>query len=181
MKQSIFLVFLLVFIMSSCTEKEETVNLTSFEIQAEDVFMEGTNISLEEFDLFKRHNLEGIVPENYTYCEKIAETSETASVLLTEYEFTVPSHMDQKLERQTYFNQVLLAVKDSSDNKSVYKFTDKWEDFPIYEDIVPDGEKIECHFYLNGKLHMLTVTVTSSEDTQLYSVSLTYSSVSTNP
>ena len=140
------------------------------------------NSQTEKYDLFSRHGLSKIIPEEYIKFSLIAETPENASILLTEYEFTVLSQIDSALERQGYYNQIINAIRNASTEGKAYKNSEKGlELLSVYENVVSDSEKLVCYFKLKSgneiKSYKLTVSDYASEGIHLYSLSLTYSDI----
>ncbi len=173
----ILLFLCLVFPLCSCGDKTES-SAESFSS-----VLENSEISqAEKHDLFSRHGLSKIIPEEYIKCSLIAETPETASILLTEYEFTVLSQIDSALERQGYYNQIINAVKSVSTEGKAYINTENGlELLTIYENVVSESEKLVCYFKLKSgdeiRSYKLTVSDYASEGIHLYSLSLTYSDI----
>jgi|GEM_PF-6500471 len=140
------------------------------------------NSQTEKYDLFSRHGLSKIIPEEYIKCSIVGETPENASILLTEYEFTVLSKIDSDLERQGYYNQIINAVRNASAEGKVYKNSENGlELLSVYENVVSESEKLVCYFKLKSgdeiKSYKLTVSDYASEGIHVYSLSLTYSDI----
>ena len=167
----------LVFPMCSCRDKPES-SAEIFSSVSDSLESSQT----EKYDLFSRHGLSKIIPEEYIKCSLIAETPENASILLTEYEFTVLSQIDSALERQSYYNQIINAVKDASTEGKAYKNTENGlKPLAVYENVVSESEKLVCYFKLKSrdeiKSYKLTVSDYASEGIHLYSLTLTYSDI----
>jgi len=173
----VFTILCLFFSLCSCRNNTES----STEVFSS-VFDSSKNSQTEKYDLFSRHGLSKIIPEEYIKCSLVGETSENASILLTEYEFTVLSQIDSALERQGYYNQIINAVRNASVEGKAYKNSENGlELLSVYENVVSESEKLVCYFKLKSgdeiKSYKLTVSDYASEGIHLYSLSLTYSDI----
>ncbi len=178
-----FLIIALCLILSLCACGNESNS--SSEKSSESIPETVSEFSEEQlinYDLFARHGLSEIIPKKYFKCALVAETPEEASTLLTEYEFTVFAETDDELERQSYYNQIINAIKSVSSDENVYKNSENGLSMlSVYEDRVPSSEKMVCYFKMKKgdetKLYKLTAEDRASTGLHLYSLSLTYSDI----
>lgn len=134
-------------------------------------------------DLFARHGLTDVVPENCLYIRRWMEDDWDDLYVRTEYTFEIPGEPAEE-ERQAYFNRILDQIRAAADDgkayawefismdPDTYEVTANWVDKENYAEPVQRWDSMACTYYYDGRLWDVMVSDDDFDDYYVYEINI---------